>query len=146
MVLRIRAFRELDLAEHHRAGLFQPPHDGGVFAGAPVLQHHRAAGRGQALGGQQILERNRRPMQDAERRTRGALRIQRLGLRQGAFAEHGDVGAELAVVLRYAFQHGLRDATRREFAALGAANDFGEREGVDVHGGVWLTCRGSTPQ
>ena len=75
-----RAHRELvhvGLAEDHHAGVAQPAHHGRVVRRPPALEDPRPAGRRDALGGDDVLERERYAGQRAELLAGAALRVDR---------------------------------------------------------------------
>ena len=72
------------LAEDHDPGLAQAAHDRRVVRRPPALEDARAAGRGHALGGDDVLERERHAGQRTERLARPAPGVDAAGRVAGA--------------------------------------------------------------
>ena len=81
------AHRELvhvGLAQDRQAGRAQPGDDGGVVRRHPALEDPRAAGRGQALGGHHVLDRDRHAVEGRRGLAARAARVGRGGLLERA--------------------------------------------------------------
>ena len=89
----VRPLAQVGLAEDHRAGLAQAPHQERVPAGPEILQRQRARGGGHGYGVDVVLQQYRDAVQRAAQLAGLALGIERIGVLQGGLHEaHGVLG------------------------------------------------------
>ena len=117
-VLVRRAHRELiavRLADHHRAGRFEPGDDGGVVRRNELLENLRRSGRSYAARAEVVLQRDRHA---GERKRRAiGTGVDGGGLRQRALARDGVERVQRGVVRVDAIQHLAADVDRRASTA-----------------------------
>ncbi|VXB84111.1 hypothetical protein NOCARDAX2BIS_380010 [Nocardioides sp. AX2bis] len=133
------AHRELvhvGLAQDRQARGAQPGHHGRVVRRAPALQDPRAAGGGQALRGQHVLDRDGHAVQGRGRLPGGAPVVGGGGLGERALGVDVEVGAHAAVDRGGAVERGLR---QRDRGGLAGGQGGGERGGAAA-GGVGAHC------
>src|SRR5436309_2370392 len=140
-VVRVEPFgpvgelHHVQLAQHDRSRLLQPPDDGRIGLGHAVGQDLRAARGAHPRGVVEILEGDRNAVQraDGPARRQRALRGARGG--QGGLVAHGDVRAERRVQRRDPLQVHAHHLDRRHLLARDHSRqvgDGGERE-VGAH-------------
>ncbi len=123
----------VELAEDHRAGLLQSPHDLGIFGWDAIAILIAGGGGAHARGVEQIFE------PDAECRAAGRDSFRRdfgfgvASLLQREIGGDGDEGVENGIESLDARQAFAREFERRQAASANLFGGFGERE----HGAEW---------
>lgn len=138
MVIGIGALGELHLAEDDGARVLEPAHDGCICTGTKVAMKRGACRRRNALGPEQVLERNRHAMQGPPIPALRDVGVRGFRLGHGRFRHHVNVAAEIAVDGVDPVELRARHLQRRDFARLEVCRERGEFEIVQGvgHGSV----------
>ena len=136
MVRRVSAFGHVQLAQHHRAGVEQLAHHGGIGLGHMVVAQRRAPGGTNASGLAQVLQADRHAVHRPAPLAAPDLVLGLARLRQCELGGDGEVAAQRRVQAGDARQHRLGDFNRRELSSTVGGTELGDggkRQRVERH-------------
>jgi hypothetical protein len=106
---------QIVLAQHHRTGLPQPPHNFRIFGRNAMLKHRAGSRSARARSIDQVFQGDRNPMQKPAPFTTRDLRLRRPRLRQSRLGSHGDKSVKRGVELLDAIQANPSQFDGRDF-------------------------------
>ena len=125
-------FRQLQLAENDRTGLFQPGDDSRIFAGTIIAINLHARCGWRILGPAQVLDGDRHAMKRPPHLTFCDFLVGRVRLLQCRRAHDMRVAFQLAIEACDAIQLGLRCLHSRQIAFLNALPNFDQFTVVQI--------------
>jgi hypothetical protein len=124
----------VELAEHDRAGGFEPRHDFGIFLGDSIGEYAARGGRQDTGRVDIVLERDRDAVQRSAPVPVSKLVLERPCTITCLIVHHGDKRIELRIKAVYPIQIGVNHIARRDIATANVLTAFGNAEVRDVTG------------